>query len=394
MRYHTLGELPAKRHVQVRRSGRLLSEEVMGFEGFSGNESILYHLYPPARLSGVGVFEPMDRPIWTSPSYVHRHIKTQLVAPGGDTVTGRQLLAWNNDVEISSFKPTHASDAFFRNGEGDEIIFIHHGGGELQSVFGRLRFSQYDYLVIPRQTTYRFVLDEIPQVWMSYFTRGEVETPHRYRNRYGQLREGAPFSQRDFHPPNELVAVDERGEYDLIVRVRGGRQHYTMDHHPFDVVGWDGYVYPYTFNITDFEPIVGRLHQPPPVHQTFEGPNFVICSFCPRPLDYDPNAVPIPYSHANIQSDELSYYLEGDTTARAGFSAGSISFHPNGLVHGPQPGKVEQSLGKTHTAGFSVMCDTFNPLHLTPIVADIEDPDYVLSWRAEPSLLIDESVSQ
>jgi homogentisate 1,2-dioxygenase len=381
MRYCQLGEVPPKRHTQFRRDGRLLSEQVMGYQGFSGNESILYHLNPPARIDAVGAFEPLVRETWQQPAYTHRHIRTQLLAPKGDTIDGRQLLAWNNDVEVSLLRPARAADAFYRNGEGDEVLFIHKGGGRLHSVFGALPFRRYDYVVIPRSTTWRIEPDDGEQVWMSYVTPGEIETPRRYRNRYGQLIEGAPFSLRDFHPPRELATHDEQGEFELVVRVPGGCQRYTLHHHPFDVVGWDGFVYPYTFNMADFEPIVGRIHQPPPIHQTFQGQNFVLCSFCPRPLDFDPDAVPIPYSHANIQSDEFSYYLEGAATARAAFEPGSMSLHPTGLVHGPQPGKTEASLGKTHTSGRSVMCDTFNSLKLTPLVAAIEDPDYVYSWR-------------
>ncbi len=262
---------------------------------------------------------------------------------------------------------------------------MHRGGGTLHTTFGSLAFGEYDYLVIPRQTTYQFELDDaVPQVWMSYFTPGEIETPNRYRNRYGQLREGAPYSLRDFHPPMELKTHDGCGEFELAVRVPGGHQRYLLDRHPFDVVGWDGYVYPYTFNILDFEPIVGRIHQPPPIHQTFQGQNFVICSFCPRPLDFDVRAVPIPYSHANIQSDEFSYYVD-PATAREGFSPGSMSLHPTGLVHGPQPGKTESALGKSTTTGLSVMCDTFNSLNLTSLAGQIEDPEYVYSWKAEPA---------
>jgi len=263
MRYHSLGEMPRKRHTQMWRDGRLLSEEVMGYEGFSGNESILYHLNPPARIAEVGEFAPLERPRWEAPTYVHRHIRTQEVQPSGDTVNGRRLLAWNADIEVSTLKPIEASEVFYRNGVGDEVIFVHVGGGTLHSIFGALPFRNHDYLVIPRQTTYRFELDPGPQVWMSYFTPGEIETPARYRNRYGQLREGAPFSHRDFHPPEALSTFDEAGDFELVVRVPDGHQQYRLDHHPFDVVGWDGFVYPYTFNIHDFEPIVGRVHQPP-----------------------------------------------------------------------------------------------------------------------------------
>jgi homogentisate 1,2-dioxygenase len=236
--------------------------------------------------------------------------------------------------------------------------------------------------VIPRGTTYRFRFDG-PQRWLTFYTPGEIETPNRYRNRYGQLLEHAPFSQRDFHPPGELRTHRERGEYDVKVRVRGGYQDYVLDYHPLDVVGWDGYVYPYTFNIADFEPKAGRLHQPPPAHQTFQGPNFVICSFCPRMLDWDPQAIVLPYHHSNVQSEEVMYYVDGDYAARKGVDVGCITLHPSGLPHGPQPGTVEKAIGATRTNELAVMCDTFRPLKLTTLSRDLDEPSYALSWYEE-----------
>ena len=237
--------------------------------------------------------------------------------------------------------------------------------------------------MIPRGTTYRFRMHDGPQTWLTFFTPGEIETPNRYRNRYGQLLEHAPFSQRDFHPPAELVTYDDRGEHEVLVRVRGGIQRYVLDYHPLDVVGWDGYVYPYTFNIHDFEPKAGRLHQPPPAHQTFQGQNFVICSFCPRLLDWDPLAVPLPYHHSNLQSEEVMFYADGDYAARKGVDIGSITLHPSGLPHGPQPGAVEKSLGMKETNELAVMCDTFRPLKLTTLARDLDDPSYAYSWNPD-----------
>ena len=236
--------------------------------------------------------------------------------------------------------------------------------------------------MIPRGTTYRVRSDDGPQTWLTFHTPGEIETPNRYRNRYGQLLEHAPFSQRDFHPPAALETHRSPGSYDLVVRARGGLQHFVLDYHPFDVVGWDGYVYPYSFNIHDFEPKSGRLHQPPTVHQTFQGPNFVICSFCPRQLDWDPQAVPIPYHHSNLQSEEVIYYVDGQFGSRTGVGEGALTLHPSGLPHGPQPGRVEASLGATHTDELAVMCDTFRPLRLTTLARDLDDPSYALSWHA------------
>jgi len=381
MRYVSMGRLPAKRHTQFRENGTLLSEEVMGYEGFSGNESILYHLHSPCRVAEVGDFEPIELEEWVPDAHVHRLTDTVPLAPEGDTVFGRKVLMFNSDVEMGISKPAHDADCFYRNGEGDEVLFVHEGSGELETVFGRLPFGAHDYVVIPRGTTYRVVLGKGPHTWLTFHTPGEIETPNRYRNRYGQLTEAAPFSQRDFHPPAELETHTERGDHELVVRVRGGHQHFTLDYHPFDVVGWDGYVYPYTFNIHDFEPKAGRIHQPPPVHQTFQGPNFVICSFCPRELDWDPQAVPIPYVHSNLQSEEVIYYVDGQFGSRKGVGVGAITLHPSGLPHGPQPGVVEKMLGKRRTDELAVMCDTFKPLKLTRLARELDNPAYALSWH-------------
>ena len=383
MRYHSLGQVPKKRHTQFRTNGRLLVEEVMGYEGFSGNESILYHLESPCRIADAGDFEPIEHEEWIPDAHVHRHLLTSPVEPEGDPVTGRKCLMWNSDIEVSLCRPETDQEGFYRDGEGDEVVFVVEGSGVLETVFGEVPFSAHDYVVIPRGTTYRFTLAQTPQTWLVFHTPGEIETPNRYRNRYGQLLESAPFSHRDFHPPVALSTQRERGEYELTVRVRGGLQSYTLDYHPFDVVGWDGYVYPYTFNIDDFEPKAGRLHQPPPAHQTFQGPNFVICSFCPRMLDWDENAIALPYHHSNVQSEEMIYYVDGQFGSRKGVDIGAITLHPSGLPHGPQPGLVEKSLGVTRTEELAVMCDTFRPLKLSALSRDLDDPSYALSWYEE-----------
>jgi homogentisate 1,2-dioxygenase len=382
MRYLSMGRVPPKRHTQVREDGRLLVEEVMGYEGFSGNESILYHLQSPCRVAEVGEFTPIERGEWVPDTHVHRLTNTEPLPEGGDPVFGRRLLMFNDDVELGIAKPTEELDAFYRNGEGDEVLFVHEGEGELETVFGRLPFRAHDYVVIPRGTTYRVRLGAGPHTWLTFSTPGEIETPNRYRNRYGQLLEHAPYSQRDFHGPAGLETHREPGEHELIVRVRGGHQRFTLDYHPLDVTGWDGYVYPYTFNVHDFEPKSGRLHQPPPAHQTFQGPNFVICSFCPRKLDWDPLAVPLPY----LQSEEVIYYVDGTFGSRRGVDVGALTLHPSGLPHGPQPGLVEKALGATETTELAVMCDTFRPLRLTPLARELDDPSYALSWRDEPAL--------
>jgi homogentisate 1,2-dioxygenase len=381
MRYHRLGQVPAKRHVQFRDDGRLLVEEVLGFEGFSGNESILYHLQSPCRIAEALEFTPIEHREWIPDAHVHRHLVTGPVDAEGDPLTGRRCLMWNDDLEVSISKPDSETEVFYRDGEGDEVIFVHEGSGTLETVFGELPYRDHDYVVIPRGTTYRFVCDSLPQLWLVFHTPGEIESPSRYRNRYGQLLESAPYSQRDFHPPERLVTHRDGGEFELVVRVRGGLQRYLLDYHPFDVVGWDGYVCPYTFNIHDFEPRTGRLHLPPPVHQTFQGPNFVLCSFCPRELDYDPEAVPLPYHHSNVQSEEIIYYVSGEFGSRKGIEVGSITVHPSGLPHGPQPGLVERSLGKRRTEELAVMWDTFRPLRLTQFARELDDGAYAYSWR-------------
>jgi homogentisate 1,2-dioxygenase len=384
MRYESRGDVPRKRHVQVRRDGHLLTEEVLGFEGFSGNESILYHLHSPCRIADLGEFTPIVHEEWVPDAHAHRLTDGNRLEPHGDPCTGRRTILFNNDVEIALCMPEHEADYFYRDGEGDEVVFVHEGEGVLETIFGNVPYGKHDYLVIPRGTTYRFRFDA-PQRWLCFYTPGEIETPKRYRNRYGQLLEHAPFSQRDFRPPTDLRFHEDMGEHLVKVRVRGGYQDYVLDYHPFDVVGWDGYVYPYAFHIHDFEPKSGRLHQPPPAHQQFEGPNFVICSFCPRELEWDPEAVVVPYHHSNVQSEEIMYYVDGDYKARKGVDVGMFTLHPSGLPHGPQPGAAEATLGHRTTNELAVMCDTFRPLKLTTLARDLDEPSYAFSWNPDKS---------
>lgn len=384
MRYAQLGELPPKRHSQFRNNGHLLTEEVMGYEGFSGNESILYHTGSPCRIAAVGELSPMSRPLWSPDAHVHRLTDLRDVEPGGDPVSGRQLLMFNNDLEVSVCKPVEALDGFYRNGEGDEVLYIHRGGGVLRTVFGRVPFRERDYVLIPRGTTVSWELPgDSEQFWLVFHTPGEIETPNRYRNRYGQLLEHAPYSQRDFRPPVELETFDEPGQWRLTVRVRQGLQDFVLDRHPFDVVGWDGYVWPYAFNAMDFEPRAGRFHLPPPAHQTFQGQGFVLCTFAPRLLDWDEQAVPLPYHHSNIQSEEVMFYADGDYKARKGVEIGCVTLHPSGLPHGPQPGAVERALGAKRTDELAVMWDTFRPLQLTPLWQAHDKPEYAYSWNPD-----------
>jgi homogentisate 1,2-dioxygenase len=387
--YQRLGDVPRKRHVQFRDNGTLLTEEVMGLEGFSGNESILYHLTSPCRVHELGGFTPIKREEWVPDQHAHRHFTTYGVDAGGDAITGRKLLMWNSDVEISLCRPTEEMDYFFRNGEGDEVIFIHEGAGTLETIFGELPYKPGDYVVVPRGTTYRFRPASSPegaeQRYLVFETPGLITIPKRYRNSSGQLMEHAPYYHRDIHAPVELNTHREKGEFPVKVRVRDGYQTYVLDYHPFDVVGWDGYVYPWTFSIHDFEPITGRIHMPPPSHQTFAGPNFVICSFCPRKLDFDPDAIPIPYHHSNLQSEEMIYYVAGQFGSRKGIEVGSVTLHPSGIPHGPQPGLAEKSIGMTETHELAVMCDTFHPLKLTKLAKGLDDGKYWRSWSEDPA---------
>jgi len=381
--YQRRGEVPRKRHIQFRDDGVLLTEEVFGLEGFSGNESILYHLQSPCRVSELGEFEPIEREEWVPEAHAHRHFRTFGIEPFGDEIGGRRLLMWNEDVEISLCRPAQTMDYFYRNGEGDEVVFVHEGSGTLETIFGDLSYKEGDYIVIPRGTTYRFVPGG-PQRHLVFASPGLIEIPRHYRNEYGQLLEHAPYYQRDIHPPGELRTHREQGDFFVKVRVRGGQQTYVLDYHPFDVVGWDGYVYPWTFSIHDFEPITGRIHMPPPSHLTFTGRDFVICSFCPRKLDFDPLAIPIPYHHSNVSSEEMIYYVSGNFSSRKAVEVGSVTLHPSGIPHGPHPGLAERSIGMTETHELAVMCDTFRPLRLTTFARELDDQTYAYSWREEP----------
>ena len=291
---------------------------------------------------------------------------------------------FNDDVTWSLSRPTEQMAYFYRNGIADELYFVHEGSGVLHSVFGALPYRPGDYLVIPRGTTYQLELGEGPHRHLVIESFGQIETPKRYRNAYGQLLEHAPYTQRDIRRPLDLTTYDERGDFTVHLKLRDGTTCYRLDYHPFDVVGWDGYVYPWALNIADFEPITGRVHQPPPVHQTFEGPNFVVCSFVPRKFDYHPLAIPAPYHHSNIDSEEVMYYVNGNFMSRRGVEVGCITLHPRGIPHGPHPGAAEASIGKEGTEELAVMMDTFRPLKLTAAARDYDDERYPFSWLEQP----------
>jgi homogentisate 1,2-dioxygenase len=379
--YQVHGEVPAKRHTQLWRGKKLLTEEVIGLEGFDGPSSTLYHLHQPMQLRHLGGFRPIEREEWVPEAHVHHLLDSWELPPGGDALAARRLLMWNQDVEISVARPDRAMERHYRNGEGDEVVFIHEGSGTVETILGDLPYREGDYVVIPRGITHRFVpAGTGPERHLVTTSPGLIDLPKRYRNRYGQLLEHAPFYHRDLHGPTELRTYDEPGEFPVTLRIRDGYQDYVVPNHPFDVVGWDGYLYPYTLNIHDFEPLAKQVHAPPPVHQTFAGRNFVICSFCPRVLDWHPEAVPIPYNHANLNSEEVIYYVAGNFSSRKGVDVGSLTVHPSGLTHGPQPGLAEASLGAERTEELAVMVDTFHPLKLTRLASELDKPAYAWSW--------------
>lgn len=381
--YVTRGQIPGKRHVQFRQpDGSLYKEQVMGTKGFSGVQSILYHANAPTAVSSWADLGPIRRDYEEPGALRHRHFRTADAEAGGDVVSNRTLLMGNDDVAILIARPTKPMEFFYRNGEGDEVLFIHEGEGKLETNYGTLPYRPGDYLVIPIGTTWRMVPDPgSPQRVLVIESSGTVEPPKRYRNEYGQLMEHSPYCERDIRPPTELETHHETGDFEVRVRAHGRLTAHYYDFHPLDVVGWDGYLYPYAFSIYDFEPITGSIHQPPPVHQTFQGPNFVICSFVPRLFDYHPQAIPAPYNHSNVDSDEVLYYVEGNFMSRRGIEVGSVTIHPAGLPHGPHPGTAEASIGKSRTDELAVMLDTFRPLRIARDAMG-EDPGYMGSWVA------------
>jgi homogentisate 1,2-dioxygenase len=390
--YAKLGQLPPKRHVQFRRpDGALYSEEVFGTEGFVGPTSTLYHIHPPTQVTGWKTLYGTAVEYAETDTMRMRHLKTTPLPPHGDPVTGRVVLFGNGDCEMSLCVPAEPMDYHYKNGMGDECLFVHHGTGTVYTTFGTLAFRNKDYIVIPKGTTYRMVFDESeagapnPRFLVIETANGShILPPPRYLSKKtSQFLEHAPYCERDLRIPQLPLTYDEAGAFEVRIKALSCVHRYVYDYHPLDVVGWDGCYYPYLFNIDDFSPITGALHMPPPIHQTFEAHNFVICSFCPRALDFNPQAVPIPYNHSNIDSDEVLYYVEGNYKARKGIEIGSMTLHPQGIPHGPHPGTVEASLGKTHTNELAVMCDTFRPLYPTRAALDLDDAAYPASWKGE-----------
>lgn len=382
--YHKLGEIPPKRHIQFRQpDGSLYAEELVSSRGFSGIYSNLYHINPPTRVEKVGKSIPWKEEIAKDYTLKQTHLNTSNVeTTGDDFLEARKVLLKNKDVSMAICHPTtRKMDYYYKNGQADEVIFIHDGNGYLHSQFGKLRIKQGDYVVIPRTTIYRLEWDDGPLKLLIIESNHPVETPKRYRNELGQLLEHSPYCERDIRPPSELVTERDKGDYLVKIKHEDMLHDYHYETSPFDLVGWDGNLYPYALSIHDFEPITGRIHQPPPVHQTFQAHGYVICSFVPRLFDYHPKAIPAPYNHSNIDSDEVLYYVEGNFMSRKGIERGSFTLHPGGLPHGPHPGTVEKSIGAKETEELAVMLDTFGPLYVTETGKQYVDENYPMSWK-------------
>jgi len=380
--YRSLGDIPHKRHTQFRsESGELYHEEVMGIHGFSGIQSLLYHRYPPTAVHEVKLVTSTEMEFVDSGPLRHRLLNTLDFTGGSNAIEGRCPLLGNSDCVISVVRPTESMPYWYRYAHGDEMHFVHEGTGILETQFGTLAYGPGDYLVIPTGVLWRLIPDSVPQRMLVVEAFGHIVPPKRYLNNYGQFLEHSPYCERDIRGPMQLETFDEQGEFEVRVKARGCISAYYYRHHPLDVIGWDGHLWPYAFNIEDFEPITGRIHQPPPVHQTFDGPGFVVCSFVPRLFDYHPEGIPAPYNHSNVDSDEVLYYVDGNFMSRKGIDKAALTIHPNGIPHGPHPGTYEGSIGKEATNETAVMVDTFRPLKMTKQAADFENPDYYKSWQ-------------
>ncbi len=381
--YHKLGKIPPKRHTQFKQPDEsLYKEEVVSSKGFSGIYSIVYHIYPPTQVKEIRKPVSFQSQIAENYPLQHTHLKTSEIGrTGDDYLSARLTLLANSDVSMALCNPSSTQmDYFYKNGEADELLYVHDGSGTMYSQFGKLPFKKGDYVVIPRTTIYKLEFDQTDTRLLVVESASPIETVKRYRNELGQLLEHSPYCERDIHPPQELAVDESKGEFLVKIKKHGHLHQYVYEHSPMDIVGWDGFLYPYTLSIYDFEPITGRIHQPPPVHQTFQAHNYVICSFVPRLFDYHPLAIPAPYNHSNIDSDEVLFYAEGDFMSRKGIDRGSFTLHPGGIPHGPHPGTVEKSIGAKETKEYAVMLDTFRPLYLTQNALEFVDEHYPMSW--------------
>jgi homogentisate 1,2-dioxygenase len=382
MFYRQMGRIPHKRHTMFKKEdGSLFREQVMGTRGFSGTQSILYHHYMPTEVLKSVLISSYLPEYEEQASLKHRLFLTNMTVKKGDALSAREYILGNQDLLIGTASVNEPMKSYYRNGDGDEMLFVHYGSGKLETMFGTISYRPGDYLLIPIGTIYRMIPDEQEETKLLFIESfSQITTPRRYRNEYGQMLEHSPFCERDFRGPEKLETYDQKGEFEVVTKSRGSLHSHLLGHHPLDVVGWDGYLYPWAFNVEDFEPITGKIHQPPPVHQTFEGNNFVVCSFVPRLFDYHPEAIPAPYYHSNVNSDELLYYVKGNFMSRKGVQLESITLHPSGIPHGPHPGKTEASIGKKETLELAVMIDTFHPLKVVKKASKIEDSSYMFSW--------------
>ncbi|MBX3375657.1 MAG: homogentisate 1,2-dioxygenase [Phycisphaeraceae bacterium] len=409
MPYYTkLGLLPRKRHVQFRRpDGCLYSEEVFGTEGFVGPTTTMYHIHPPTQVFGWKALYSTKAEYVEQDIMRMRHVMTggHRLPPKGDCITGRVVLFGNADCEMAVGNPAEQMNYHYKNGQGDECIFIHYGSGVCHTMLGTLKFGPRDYLVIPKGVIYKLTWDKRangpdgkpadggPPIDTTPFGRylliettngSHIGPPPRYVSKaQGQFLEHAPYCERDLRLPEFPMTWDERGDFPVRIKARDLVHEYVYHYHPLDIIGWDGCYYPFIFNADDFSPITGKLHMPPPIHQTFEAHNFVICTFAPRMLDYHPQSIKVPYNHSNLDSDEVLYYVDGNFGSRKGIEIGSLTAHPQGIPHGPHPGTIEASLAATHTQELAVMCDTFRPLFPTKAALDLDDPKYPASWQGE-----------
>lgn len=380
--YYRSGNIPHKRHTQFRKpDGGLYAEQLFSTEGFSDDYALLYHIHPPTLITKCDDPVNMMPEIAEEKMLKHRSFEGFHVKPKSDYLESRTPILVNDDLQISLAAPQESmQDYFYKNADGDEMIFVHEGSGAVTTCYGELKFGYGDYIVLPRGTTYQISFDKKENRLFIVESYSPLRFPKRYLSKNGQLMEHSPYCERDIRVPENLKAIDKKG--DFIIRTKKKHQLYPIHYetHPFDVVGWDGCCYPYIFSIHDFEPITGRVHLPPPIHQTFEAANFVVCSFVPRMYDYHPESIPAPYNHSNIDSDELLYYVDGDFMSRKHVTRGMITLHPAGIPHGPHPGAVEKSIGAKETRELAVMVDTFHPLKLTKAAIEIENAGYVMSW--------------
>ena len=381
-RYHKLGDIPKKRHTIFKdKNGNFLYEELFGTIGFDGMSTLMYHTQRPTQVK-----EILKTYSVSPKAAIQNNMRSMMlngfsIKPDSDFLESRKSILFNDTCQINLAAPTSSlSDYFYKNTDSDEVLFVHKGSGKLKTFLGNIDFSYGDYLVIPRGVIYQIDFNDENNRLFIVESKSPIYTPKRYRNWFGQHLESSPYCERDMHPPSELLTHNEKGDFLIKIKKKGAIHECLYASHPFSVVGWDGYNYPYKFSIHDFEPITGRVHQPPPVHQTFETSSFVICSFVPRLYDYHPKAIPAPYNHSNIDSDEVIYYVDGDFMSRNNVDKGYISLHPAGIPHGPHPGSMEKSIGKKETHELAVMVDTFKPLMVTQEALDIDDGKYYKSW--------------